>query len=250
MNTDTATPYPADPPPPIPSVDKRERPKPALTRNSTVGGQPMMHLGPALMVETILKRPENILEELKGHRARSASVRMLILGILCYLTYGLLVGSFSGGMQWWATPVKTAGGIVFSALLCLPSLYIFGCIARSNTSILQCVGLLTGAIALSGMLLIGFLPVGWVFSTSTESVQFMGFLHLLFWFVALCFGIRFISNGMEAMDAKNNAPISIWIVIFVLVCLQMTTTLRPLVGPSWRFLAEGKRFFLTHWTNL
>jgi hypothetical protein len=249
MNTDPVTPRPASQPPPTPAVSAQMRPKPRVNRREAAVGEPMAHLGAGLMVETILKRPENMMEELKGDRAGKASMRLLALGFLCYIAYGLLMGSFSGGMQWWATPAKAAGGIVFSALICLPSLYIFGCLARSNSSIMQCAGMLAGAIALSGMLLIGFLPVGWVFSTSTESVRFMGFLHLLFWFVALYFGVRFIRDGMMSLEAEITLPVSIWMVIFLLVCAQMTTTLRPLVGPAETFLAEGKLFFMTHWTT-
>ena len=37
------------------------------------------------------------------------------------------------------------------------------------------------------------------------------------------------------------------IIIFLLVVLQMTTALRPIVGKGTTFLPEEKKFFLTHW---
>jgi hypothetical protein len=36
-------------------------------------------------------------------------------------------------------------------------------------------------------------------------------------------------------------------IIFVVVCLQMTTALRPILGTSDTFLPTEKRFFLAHW---
>ena len=212
-------------------------------------GVPMEDLAFARMVETLLKHPENLYEEMRGKRIGPASLRLLILGLGCYLLYGILLGSFSGGMQWWASPVKTAGGMLFSGLICLPSLYIFGCLARSNCSLRQCLALLTGVLALSGVLLIGFLPVAWVFSTSIESIRFMGSLHLLFWGASMSFGLKLLFEGMQSFQAEANAPIRVWVCIFALVCLQMTTTLRPLLGPGETLFTSGKQFFLQHWSQ-
>ena len=36
-------------------------------------------------------------------------------------------------------------------------------------------------------------------------------------------------------------------VLFVLVVLQMTTALRPIVGTADTFLPKEKKFFLNHW---
>ena len=40
-----------------------------------------------------------------------------------------------------------------------------------------------------------------------------------------------------------------WSLIFIFVCLQMTTMLRPIVGRSDHFLPKEKKFFLTHWVD-
>jgi hypothetical protein len=212
-------------------------------------GKAMEGLGPGSILETLLKCPEDLFVEIKGKRVAEVTRKLLALGLLCYLIYGCLIGSFSGGMQWWAAPVKAAGGMLFSALICLPSLYIFGCLARSESSLQHCVALLSGLVALSGVLLIGFLPVGWVFSTSSETLRFMGFLHLLFWWITLLFGAGFLRAGIQALGSETTLPIRIWSFMFILVCFQMTTTLRPLIGPGYRFFPEEKRFFLSHWAT-
>src|SRR5438270_772580 len=48
-------------------------------------------------------------------------------------------------------------------------------------------------------------------------------------------------------DLWNSCRRAIWSVIFILVCFQMTTTLRPIIAPSKTFLPTEKKFFLAHW---
>ena len=95
------------------------------------------------------------------------------------------------------------------------------------------------------------LPVAGVFSQSTKSVVAMGGLHLVFWLVGTVFGLRFLSAGFRHFDAHSGAGLKVWVVVFLLVVLQMTTALRPIVGKSKHFLpaADDKEFFVTHWIN-
>ncbi len=75
----------------------------------------------------------------------------------------------------------------------------------------------------------------------------MGALHLAFWFVATLFGVRFLKNGFDQANARSQAGVNVWIVIFLLVAVQMTTALRPIVGQSETFFPTEKKFFLVHW---
>jgi hypothetical protein len=75
----------------------------------------------------------------------------------------------------------------------------------------------------------------------------MGALHLVFWFVSCSFGFRFFVAGFEHLNARDLGGIRVWLVMFVIVVLQMSTALRPLIGTSDDFLPKEKRFFLKHW---
>src|SRR5437764_11997266 len=99
------------------------------------------------------------------------------------------------------------------------------------------------------ILLIGFAPVAWLFSQSTESVTWMGALNLLFWFIATFFGLRFLETGFSHSKARSNAGLNVWIIIFVLVAIQMTTALRPIIGKASTFFPTEKRFFVTYWSE-
>jgi len=167
--------------------------------------------------------------------------------MVCALIYGVVVGTFSGGAQYWAAPVKIAAGLLIAAAICLPSLYIFACLSGSQARLIEVLGFVAGLLMLMTLLLIGFAPVAWLFSESTNSVAWMGTLHLLFWFIATAFGLRFLSGAFAQTNARSQAGLSTWIIIFVLVALQMTTALRPLVGTADTLMPTEKKFFVRHW---
>lgn len=202
---------------------------------------------PILVIEALLKYPGRIIHELQNNWRADLSAWLLILALLGMATYGVVVGSFSGGAQMWIAPVKLALGTLLSILICLPSLYIFTCLAGIDVRLRTVAGTLFAAVALSSLLLIGFAPVAWIFSQSTDSVAFMGALHLILWTIGISFGLRLIGAMSRLLSGSSRSHMNLWGLIFVLVCLQMTTTLRPIVGTSSHFLPGEKKFFLAHW---
>ena len=205
--------------------------------------------GPITAIEAILRQPRRVMYHLRQPGAGALMMYLLIVAILCAAVYGVIVGTFSGKDQLWIAPVKVAGGMLVSALICLPSLYIFACLSGSQARLAEIFGLVMGMLMLTTILLIGFAPVAWLFSQSTESINWMGTLHLIFWFIASIFGLRFLNAAFSHTQAKSNAGFNTWIVIFMLVVVQMTTALRPIVGTSETFFPKEKKFFLSHWAD-
>jgi hypothetical protein len=201
-------------------------------------------------VESILRQPRRIIYQLRQEGPGSLIARLLVIAAVCGLIYGVVVGTFSRGdalYQFWAAPVKVSLGLLISALICLPSLYIFSCLSGSQARLVEVFGLLAGLLALTTILLIGFAPVAWVFSESTKSLPAISALHLVFWLIATYFGLRFLSRGFAHLSAETDAALKVWILIFLLVAMQMTTALRPMVGTGASFLPVEKKFFVTHW---
>ena len=224
-------------PPPLPS--QRRDPfvfGPLPEGQSTVGA-----------IEALLKEPGRIIYELQENWRANLSAWLLVFALLGIAGYGLVVGSFSGGQQLWVAPVKLSIGTLLSVLICLPSLYIFACLAGVETRLRTIAGVLFAAMALTALLLIGFAPVAWIFSQATDSVAFMGALHLLLWAIAIGFGLRVIAATSRLLAGYNHGHMNLWSLIFILVCLQMMTTLRPIVATSNRFLPGEKKFFVAHW---
>lgn len=227
---------------------------PALSASGTVtprlGEDPAERVpipGPGGAVEALLRHPRRVLFQLRQSEPGRLTAILVAIAIACSLLYGVVVGTFSGGDQLWAAPVKIAAGLLLAACICLPSLYIFSCLSGSEARLVEVLGLAAGLLALTTVLLIGFAPVAWVFSQSTRSVAAMGTLHMVFWGVAAWFGLRFLGHGFRQFSARSQAGLRIWSVIFLLVVLQMTTALRPIVGRGPTFLPTEKKFFLDHW---
>ncbi len=198
-------------------------------------------------IEALLRQPRRLLFQLRQPGAGKLIAQMFFVAFICATVYGVVAGTFSGGSQLWIVPAKIALGLFISAAICLPSLYIFTCLSGAQSRLAEVSGLLAGLLMLMTILLVGFAPVAWIFSQSTESLAWMGFLHLLFWLVATLFGVRFMKNGFSHANAKSQAGVNVWIIIFLLVALQMTTALRPIIGKSDTFFPAEKKFFLGHW---
>ncbi|MEO7725323.1 MAG: hypothetical protein ABIU29_11675 [Chthoniobacterales bacterium] len=209
--------------------------------------EPMTGRAPLTVLETLLKHPGRILYELQRDERPALAFWLLAFALLGMAIYGVVVGTFAGGLQMLIAPAKLVLGTFLAVLICLPSLYIFTCLGGIEARLRTVAGVLFGAVCLSAVLLIGFAPVAWIFSQSTDSVAFMGTLHLLFWIIGLLFGLRLIDGIARLLGGSDRGHLKTWTVIFVVVCLQMTTTLRPIIGRSERFFPAEKQFFLAHW---
>ncbi|WP_395741893.1 hypothetical protein [Prosthecobacter sp.] len=204
------------------------------------------HASFVAVIEALLKQPGRIMHECR-HGGGKVPALLFVGALLGLAVFGILLGTFSGGAQYWAAPVKVVLGVVASLVICLPSLYIFSALGGLEARLPQIVGMLLAMIALTALLLLGFAPVVWIFSQSTESEGFMGFLVLAFWLIALFFGFRLLLAAASTFGMTRRHYLNVWIGIFLLVTLQMSTTLRPLIGTADTLLPTKKKFFLQHW---
>ncbi len=201
------------------------------------------------LFEALLRRPA----QLAKHKACGEQGTILKFGLIAVasiLVFGFVLGTFAYGHQLWAAPLKLGGGLLFAGLICFPSLYIFSSLAGSTASAARMGGLLGGMLALAGLLLLGVAPALWIFAQGTASFGFMGFLALVSWLVALGFSYRFIRTALRQTGATQAMPLLIWFSIFLLVTLQLSTSLRPILGHSDKFLTTEKKFFLAHWVEM
>lgn len=204
-------------------------------------------------VESLLRQPRRVMFQLRQARPGALITSLIIIAVMSAVIYGVVAGTFSGGTQVWAAPVKIVSGLLISALICLPSLYIFSCLGGSHARLVEVLGLIAGLLALMTIMLIGFAPVAWVFSQATKSLVAMGVIHLLFWAVATFFGMRFLNAGFRNFSTGSDSRLGlmVWMVIFIMVSLQMSTALRPILGKADTFLpaAADKKFFGQHWAD-
>lgn len=205
------------------------------------------------VLSALLRQPGQIIYQLhESAGGRPVAAVLGVIAILCLAAYGVVVGSYSGGTQLWAAPVKIAGGALFTATICLPSLYVLSCLggAHDKLRVGALAGLLLAMIALQATLLVSFAPIAWIFSQSTDSIAFISCLHLVLWGVSFYFGLRLVPIGARFLGVADRGYLFLWMIIVTLVSLQMMTTLRPIVGRSADLLPSEKKFFLVHWLGL
>ncbi len=198
------------------------------------------------LFEALLRRPRDLVLRLAspGH---GATGRFVLLTIVSFLLFGVVLGCFAKHEQLWQAPLKITGGLLIAGAICFPSLYIFSTLAGAKLSVQQLGACLAGALALAGLLLLGFAPAVWIFAESTNSFGFMGVLGIGAWLIALLFGLRFLKTAVRIAGATQVGPMVIWSFVFALVTLQMTTSLRPILGRSEQPFTQEKKFFLQHW---
>ena len=198
------------------------------------------------LFEALLRRPQALVARLADGN-HGATGRFVLMAVVSFLLFGFVLGCFAKHEQLWAAPAKITAGLLFSGVICFPSLYIFATLAGARVSISQLAACLAGALALAGLLLLGFAPAVWIFAESTDSFGFMGSLAVGAWLIAVIFALRFLKSVVFATGGTQKGPLTIWSVVFLLVTLQMTTSLRPILGRSDVWLTQEKKFFLQHW---
>lgn len=237
------------PEPPMPSFQPR-KPSAPQSEPTLDPAEIAPVQGIAGTLDALLRRPRGVLHHIHGEGGMKLIVPLLIVAVVAAALYGLVVGTFSGGAQLWAAPAKITLGLLFCGGICLPSLYVFACLAGTQARLRDVVGMVAGLLALTTLLLFSFAPVAWVFSQSTESAVGMATMHIIFWAVATYFGTRFVHAGMRRLGSRSEAIFQCWAAIFIFVCLQMMTAVRPIVGTADSLLPKEKKFFLNYWGEL
>jgi hypothetical protein len=231
------------PPPPPPAPHSSAVPLGALPED----GIPIASLAEA--IESVLRSPRRLLRQLVEGPGSPLNLWLLIITFVSMALYGIVLGTFSGGSQFWIAPLKVTVGLLFAGVICLPSLYVFACLSGSRAGVREIAGVFLGISSLACLLLAGLAPAAWIFSESSSSVAVIGAIHIVFWLAAIAFGLRFLNRTFCELRSESAFGLRIWSVIFVLVTLQLTTALRPILGPGDLSLPREKKFFLQHWSD-
>jgi|KBSMisStaDraftv2_1062788.scaffolds.fasta_scaffold12067_5 hypothetical protein len=197
-------------------------------------------------LDELLRQPRAGLARARaGAPVRQWALRVFAGTLCCWALYGAGSGFFAGGWQIGLAAVKAPLILAGSAVLCVPSLYVFGLLAGAPLTRARFAVTLTGFVGMLALVMAGLLPIEWLFSVSTESLAFVVWLHLALWTIAIIFGARFLR---AAMPEVATGALVLWVVLFCVVCFQVTTFMRPTLWrePDAAILAHGKLFFLDH----
>ena len=113
--------------------------------------------------EALLRRPGALANHLTGD-GTGATRRFLGLTVVSFLLFGVVLGCFAKHEQLWAAPVKVTLGLLFSAAICFPSLYIFATLAGARVAAGQLAACLAGGVGRGGLRQVGQPPPLWILS--------------------------------------------------------------------------------------
>ncbi|HEU4520472.1 MAG TPA: hypothetical protein VFT12_00620 [Thermoanaerobaculia bacterium] len=191
----------------------------------------------------LLNAPDDIVAPAGDSPAFAPAASLLCGAVLCYVAYAVAAGSFQGGSGVLLAMLKVPLIILASVLLCLPSLYVFATLGGATFTKQSFMTAVAAFCAIAGLILLALMPITWLFSVSSTSLGFVVSIHVFVWLTAIAFGHRILTRS--APEAR--AAIGLWLTLLLLVSLQMTTYLRPVL---WRpaggdlFELEKKSFFM------
>jgi hypothetical protein len=222
--------------------------KPRLPANSDV-----VISEPATMLQAfdeLLKQPALTVSRATTTRSPRVAVWLMAGALLSASLYGAASGFFQGGLAILLAMLKAPLIVAFSLLLCLPSLYIMGSLMGARLSAQRFRVAVAGFAGMIGLVMIGLMPIVWLFSVSSRSLAFIATLHVVLWVVSVAFAARFL--GLALKESGASATPILWVLLFVLVSLQVATFLRPVLWlePGAPLFRAEKLFFLEHYDRI
>jgi hypothetical protein len=196
------------------------------------------------VLDALLRRPAPLLEALRD--ARGAEARVLAIALVGIASTGLLVASWSGGLQLAVVPIKLVLLASITALVCLPSLHVLSALSGGGQPIAQTSGALSMGVALTAVIALALAPIAWVLSAATDSLALTGTLYLCVFLISAGLGLGLVRRAMATSAGMRVRGLGAWSFLFVLVALQLATTMRPLVGSFDGFWLHERTFFLAH----
>ncbi len=211
-------PTPPAPPPPEPPAPR----KPGL-------------LGRLALIEWLLKYREHVFEDILARRHLGRYILdAFLVTLLGTIFYGFVAGISVGGWQILFDPIKMPWVLMFTLLLCLPSLYVFSCYRGSRLDLLQTCALAFNSTAVVASILIGFAPITWFFMfTAPGSHHFAVLINVVIFALAGLFGVQFLLRGARSLHRIPEEQKAVetvvrwWVGLYALVGAQMAWLLRP-----------------------
>jgi hypothetical protein len=187
------------------------------------------------LIEWLLKYRQQIIQDIRDNRNLGRYVvDALVVTFVCSIFYGFVVGISVGGWQILFDPIKVPWVLVFTLLLCLPTLYVFSAYLGSGLTLAQVGAVTFGATAMVSVILVAFAPITWFFMfTAPGSHHFAVLLNVAVFAVAGAFGVGFLMRVMRELHAQTaelprvRRLVTWWIVLYAIVGAQMSWMLRP-----------------------
>lgn len=186
------------------------------------------------IIKTLLKDKQKI-QELIFHPEQwnKLSAQLLAISIIGIAIYGFTMGTYVAEWQHCLKISYKAIILIWGSIaLSTPALYVFTSLTGSSSSLKQIVFLLLGALATTGLVLTGFMPIVWFFTWCTKDLVFVRLMHSLVIFISLSFGLYYLQQGLKLQKdgikkGSFTGILFLWLLILMAVVGQMAFKLSP-----------------------
>jgi hypothetical protein len=171
---------------------------------------------------------------------RKIAYGLATLVALCAL-YGAAAGAYAGPLQALAAAVKLPVLFLGTLAICFPGFYIVQVLVGSRLRLAQVLALVSGALALTAILLAAVVPVTVFFLLTGGTYHFLSLLHAVIVLAAGLVGMVGLHEGLAfACEKRGIYPrnamtiMKVWALLFAFVGVQMAWNLQPFVGDRGR----------------
>jgi len=182
-------------------------------------------------------RDEFFAEVIEGKALETKLLHATVtLVVLCAL-YGAGAGAYAGPLQSLSAAIKLPFLFLGTLAICFPGFYVIQVLVGSRLRFTQVLALVTGALALTAVLLAAVIPVTAFFLLTGANYYFLELLHVVIVLGAGFAGMVMLHDGLAfACEKRGVYPrkamtiMKVWAVLFAFVGVQMAWNLRPFVG--------------------
>lgn len=196
-------------------------------------------IGRLSVVSALLRFRDTVGQDLATGRNLAGYLTSLFIATLLFTAgYGAVLGMFQPGLQTLFAALKLPVVVLGTALLCIPTFYVFNSILGSTLNFRQTVALVLVMTAAVATILAAFAPIAWFFTVSAGTEGFLLVLHFAVFAIALLYSQRLLSALRALLQSATGSPsvsrlfLTLWLALVAVVGTQMAWNFRP-------FLTEG-----------
>ena len=205
-------------------------PVPAAAHPSTAGY--------GLFLSQLLSNRDQFFAEVADGRDLGSKIErsLITLVVLCAF-YGASAGAYAGPAQALSAAIKLPVLFLGTLAICFPGFFVIQVLAGSRLRLAQVLALISGALALSAIVLAAIVPVALFFLLTGANYHFLELLHVAIVLGSGLVGMATLHEGLAfACEKRGVYPrramtiMQVWAVLFAFVGVQMAWNLRPFVG--------------------
>ena len=187
---------------------------------------------------SLLSDRESFFRDVVGDVGLRSKLRFGLMTLLALSAfYGFVAGWYAGGLQAISAAIKLPFLFVVTFAICFPALFVVQILVGSRLKLLQVIVLVTGALALTTVLLAAFVPIVAFFLITGANYYFLELLHVVIILVCGALGMYALHEGLSYVCEKHGVYprkaltiLRIWVILFAFVGIQLAWNLRPFLG--------------------